>query len=190
MKSKTRKRLIRFLLIPFVVLLLLVGAAFYMLTSQQTRLVKLALKELNKKLPGTVSVEKSEISFLDNFPYISIRLNQVRFYATKNTAEKPLFAAERVFAGFSISDILKQNYSVKVIGMKNGHLDIVEEQNGQLNIVEASRIAPDTTAAKTDTASSPLKLDIKKLVFKGMNISFLDKQSGQHIVSQIERIQS
>ena len=189
MKSKTRKRLVRFLLIPVIVLILLLGAAFVILTTQQTRLVKMALKELNKKLPGTISVEKSEISFLDNFPYISIRLNTVRFYATKSTAEKPLFAAERVFAGFSLSDILKQNYKVKVIGLKNGHLDLVEEQNGQLNIVEASRIAPDTTTT-IDTAENELNLDIKKIVLKGMTVSFLDKQSGQHIVSQIERIQS
>ncbi|AEV98600.1 hypothetical protein A4D02_21385 [Niastella koreensis] len=189
MKSKTRKRLIRFLLIPVLVILLLLGTAFVILTTQQTRLVKMALKELNKKLPGTISVEKSEISFIDNFPYISIRLNQVRFYATKRTTDKPLFAAERVFAGFSLTDILNQNYKVKVIGTKNGHLDLVEEKDGQLNIVEASRMAPDTTRS-TDTAESPLKLDIKKIVLKGMTISFIDKQNNQTIISKIEKITS
>ena len=145
MKSKTRKRLIRFLLIPVIVLILLIGAAFTILLTQQQRLVKLAIKEFNKKLPGTISIAGSNISF-ENFPYISIRLNNVQFYATKSTKEKPLFAAEKLFAGFSLPDILKQNYNVKVIGVKNGHLDMVQENNGQLNIVEASRIAPDTTA--------------------------------------------
>ncbi|OQP41085.1 hypothetical protein A4H97_15935 [Niastella yeongjuensis] len=189
MKSKTRKRLIRFLLIPILVIVLLFGTAFIMLTTQQTRLVKMALKELNKKLPGTISIEKSEISFLDNWPYISIRLSDVRFYATKRTSDKPLFAAERVFAGFSLSDILNQNYRVKVIGTRNGHLDLVEEKNGQLNIVEASRMAPDTTTT-ADTAESPLKLDIKRIVLKGMTISFIDKQNDQTIVSTIEKITS
>src|SRR3954462_14487745 len=121
MKSKTRKRLVRFILIPILVILLLLGTAFVMLTTQQTRLVKIALKELNKKLPGVISIEKSEISFLDNWPYISIRLSNVRFYASKRTTDKPLFAAERVFAGFSLSDILNQNYRVKVVGARNGH---------------------------------------------------------------------
>jgi hypothetical protein len=189
MKSKTRKRLIRFLLIPVIVLVLLVAAAFTILVTQQSRLVKLAVKELNKKLSGTISVESSKISLFENFPYISVRLNNVRLYAGKSTTEKPLLQAERLFAGFSLDDILKQNYNVKVIGMKNGHLDVVTENNGQVNIVEASRITADTTTS-TDTAESALKLDIKKIVLRNMAISYLDKPSGQHVVTQIERIQS
>ncbi len=189
MKSKTRKRLVRFLLIPIISLVLLIAVAFTILVTQQQRLVNLALKELNKKLPGTISVQGSNISLFQNFPYISVRLNNVRFYATKSTAAKPLFSAEKLFAGFSLPDILKQNYKVKVIFMKNGHLDLVEESNGQLNIVEASKISSNTSAT-ADTGEADLKLDIKKVVLKGMTVSFLDKQSGRQIISKIERIQS
>ncbi|HEX6427737.1 MAG TPA: hypothetical protein VF008_08635, partial [Niastella sp.] len=189
MKSKTRKRLVRFLLIPVISLVLLIAVAFTILVTQQQRLVKLAVKELNKKLPGTISVQGSNITLFENFPYISVRLNNVHFYATKSTAAKPLFSAEKLFAGFSLPDILKQNYKVKVIFMKNGHLDLVEEKDGQLNIVEASKISSDTTTT-TDTADAALTLDIKKIVLKGMTVSFFDKQSGRQIVSKIERIQS
>ena len=77
MKSKTRKRLVRFLLIPVIVLVVLIGVAFTILLTQQQRLVKLAIKEFNKKLPGTISIDGSNISF-DNFPYISIRLNKCK----------------------------------------------------------------------------------------------------------------
>ncbi|THU30360.1 AsmA family protein [Niastella caeni] len=189
MKSKVRRRLVRFLLIPVISLVLLLAIAFTILYTQQQRLVKLAVKELNKKLPGAISIEGSKISLFQNFPYISVRLNNVRFYATKSTAGKPLFSAERLFAGFSLPDILKQNYKVKVIFMKNGHLDLVEENNGQLNIVEASRISADTTTI-TDTSDAALKLDIKKIVLKNMAVSYLDKQSGRLVVSKIERIQS
>jgi uncharacterized protein involved in outer membrane biogenesis len=189
MKSKTRKRLVRFLLIPVISLVLLLAVAFTILFTQQQRLVKLAVKELNKKLPGTISVQGSNISLFENFPYISVRLNNVSFYATKSTSTKPLFSAEKLFAGFSLPDILKQNYKVKVIFMKNGHLDLVAERNGQLNIVEASKISHDTTST-TDTGDAALKLDIKKIVLKNMAVSFLDKQNGRHIISHIERIQS
>lgn len=189
MKSKTRKRLIRFLLIPVIVLVLLVATAFTMLVTQQSRLVKLAVKEFNKKLSGTIFVESSKISLFENFPYISVRLNNVRLYAGKSTSVKPLLQAERLFAGFSLDDILKQNYKVKVIGMRNGHLDVVTDNNGQVNIVEASRITTDTVTT-TDTAEATLKLDIKKIVLRNMAISYLDKPGGRHIVTKIERIQS
>lgn len=189
MNNRTRKRLLRFLLIPLCALILLLAAAFFILYSQQQRLVKLAVKELNKKLHGEISIEGSNIVLFQNFPYISVRLNNVRFYATKQTAGKPLFAAEKLFAGFSLPDVLKQKYKVKVIVIKNGQLDLVEEKNGQLNIVEASRLTSDTITT-TDTASAALDLDIKKIVLKNMTVSFVDKQSGQQVVSHIERIQS
>ncbi len=66
---------------------------------------------------------------------------------------------------------------------------MVQENNGELNIAKASRIAPDTTTT-TDTAEAALKLDIKKIVLKNLAVSFLDKQTGHHVVTQIERIQS
>ena len=189
MKNKIRKRLVRFLLIPLIALILILATAFAILYSQQQRLVKLAIKEFNKRLPGEVLIDGSNIALFQNFPYVSIRLNNVRFYATKQTTVKPLFAAERLFVGFSLPDVLKQKYSVKVIFMKNGQLDLVEEKNGELNIVEASRMAPDTTK-KADTTSTALDLDIKKIVLKNMTVSFNDLQTNQKLVSHIERIQS
>jgi len=189
MKGKRRRRWLRWLLIPLLSLVILIVAAAAILYSQQQRLVKLAIKELNKQLPGELSIEGSDISVFENLPYISIRLRQVRFYDSKLTKGKPLFEAEKLFVGFSLPDILKQKYRVKVIVLKNGHLDLVEDNQGRLNIVEASRVKQDTTAA-TDTASATLDLDVKKIVLKGMDISFTDKQSGQHVSTHIDRIQS
>jgi uncharacterized protein involved in outer membrane biogenesis len=189
MTRKTRKRLIRFILIPVISLVVLVLVAVAILYSQQQRLVALAVKELNKQLPGELVVGGSNISPFQNYPYISIGLKNVQFYASKSKAGKPIYEAERMYVGFSLPDILKQKYHVKVIALKNGHLDLVQDNTGKLNIIEASRITTDTTAA-IDTTSTELDLDIKKVVVKNMNISFLDKASGQHITSQISKIQS
>jgi uncharacterized protein involved in outer membrane biogenesis len=159
------------------------------LYSQRERLVGLAVNELNKQLPGRLSVEGSEISLLENYPYISIGLKNVRLYPNKQGNDKPIYEAERMLVGFSLDDILRQKYRVKVIVLKNGHLDLVEENNGALNIVEASRIRTDTVVSK-DTSSTPLKLSIKKIVFKNMAVAFLNRSSGQKIAFHIDRIQA
>jgi hypothetical protein len=189
MASKIRKRLIRFILIPVISLIVLVLAAVAILYSQQERLVALAVKELNKQLPGELVIGGSTISPFQNYPYISIGLKNVQFYASKSKTGKPIYEAERMYIGFSLPDILKQKYRVKGILLKNGHLDLVQDISGKLNIVEASRLKQDTTAV-ADTIATTLDLDIKKVVVKNMNISFLDKASGQHITSQISKIQS
>jgi len=93
MASKTRKRLTRFILIPVIVLLLLVGIAIGILYSQQQRLVELAVKELNRRLPGQLAIGGSEISLFQNYPYISIALNKVQFYPDKQPGTRPIYEA-------------------------------------------------------------------------------------------------
>jgi len=189
MTPKARKRLIRLIGLPVVTLLILIGIAVTLLFTQQQRLVRLAVKELNRRLPGELTVGSSEISVFQNFPYISIALNKVRLYATKDTTAKSLFEAERLYTGFSLPDILKQKYRVKVIAVKNGRLDLVMDTSGTLNIVEATRIIGDAIAAK-NTNTANLDLDIKKLVLKDLDVSFLDIRSSRHVAAHLDRIQA
>lgn len=189
MTPKTRKRLLRLILIPVFVLVLLVGVALALLYSQQQRLVGLAVKELNKKFPGELSIGGSEISLFQNLPYISIALNKVQFYPNKLPGTAPIYEAERLYIGFSLPDILKQRYRVKAIAIKNGHLDLIEENNGELNIVAASQMAPDTTTSTTQT-STALDLDIRKFVLKNMTINYRNPKAGQKLSTHIDRIQS
>jgi uncharacterized protein involved in outer membrane biogenesis len=189
MSPKTRKRILRWTLIPFSILLILVGIAVGILFTQQERLVHMAVTELNKKVPGELVVGGSDLSLVQNFPYISIGLKNVKLLPTKIAGVTPIYEAERMFIGFSIRDILNQQYHVKVILLKNGHLDLVQDSTGQLNIVEAVKIAPDTTT-KTAPTSQPLDLDIRKFVLKGMRVTYRDPKSGQRIGADISRIQT
>lgn len=189
MTGKTRRRIWRIILIPIIILIVLAGIAMAILYSQQQRLINLAIKELNKQLPGELEVGGSTISPFENFPYISIGLKNIKFYATKQKKGKPMTEIERLFVGFSLPDILKQKYNVKVIFMKNGHLDLVRDIHGNINIVEASKIQSDTVVT-TEAASADLDLDIKKVVLKNMDISFHDKETGQHIGARISKIRT
>ncbi|MDR3711925.1 MAG: AsmA-like C-terminal region-containing protein [Puia sp.] len=193
MKNKTRKRLFRLILIPVASLFILVIAAVAILYFERQRLVGLAVEELNKKWPGELVVGGSELSVFQNFPYISIGLQRVRFYAgkvdTARPALVPIYEAEKIFAGFSLTDILKQHYRVKVIAVKNGHLDLLKEKDGELNIVEASHINTDTGTTDS-TRPAELDLDIKKIVLKNMDISYRDSLTGQQVLTHIDRIQS
>ena len=188
MKTRLRKIIFRFLILPVISLIILVLAATAVLYYQQQRLVKLAVTELNKQLPGELVVGGSDISVFQNYPYISIAVKNVRFFEGKDTTGKTLFEAEKIYVGFNLTDILKQQYHAKVIFLKNGCIDIVKD-NGRLNIVEALRKSQDTVTSSVDT-SKALDLVLKKMVLKNMDISFFDKQSREQVHSHIERIQS
>jgi uncharacterized protein involved in outer membrane biogenesis len=190
MTPKARKRLLRLIGLPPLILLILIGIAITLLFTQQERIVHLAVKDLNEKLPGRLEIQGSEISVFQHFPYISIGLQNVKFFPNKTDSAKAIFEAERLYTGFSLPDILKQKYNVKVISLKNGHLDLVEEPDSQLNIVEAMRIAADGTVKASNAKPTGLDLDIKKIVLKNMDISYLDPKEGQHLFTHIDRIQS
>jgi uncharacterized protein involved in outer membrane biogenesis len=190
MTPKTRKRILRWTLIPILTLLILAGIAIGILFTQQQRLVKMAVAELNKKLPGELIVGGSDLSLFQAFPYISIGLTNVKLLPGKTVTDKPIYEAERMFMGFSIRDILNQQYHVKVIVLKNGHLDMTEDSTGQINIVEAVKIASDTTAVPAAATAKALDLDIKKFVLKNMRVSWWNKASGQRLTAEITRIQT
>jgi hypothetical protein len=184
-----RKRILRWTLIPIVTLIVLVGIAVGILFTQQERLVRLAVTELNKKLPGELIIDGSDLSIFQNFPYISIGLKNVKLLPGKAETDKPIYQAERMFIGFSLPDILKQQYHVKVILLKDGRLDLTQDSTGELNIVEAVRIAPDTTT-KTTAPAKALDLDIKKFVLKNMEVSYYDRTTRQRLTTNIQRIQT
>jgi len=188
MKTRLRKIIFRFLILPLIFLIILVFAATVVLYYQQQRLVRIAVGELNKQLPGELLVGGSNISVFENYPYISIAVKDVRLFANKDTTGKTLFEAEKIYVGFNLTDILNQQYHAKVIFLKNGCMDIVKD-NGRLNILDAIRLSQDTTAAKIDTTKA-LDLVLKKLVLKNMDISFFDKQSLEQVNTHIDRIQS
>src|SRR5215510_1541658 len=137
MTPKTRRRILRLTLIPVLSLILLLGIAVAILYSQQQRLVGIAVDRLNKELPGELTVGGSNITIFQNWPYISIGLQNVKFYPDKQARDKPIYEAERMFVGFSLPDILKQKYRVKAIVLKNGSLRLIQDTAGRLNIVEA-----------------------------------------------------
>jgi uncharacterized protein involved in outer membrane biogenesis len=190
MTPKARKRLFRLIGLPLLTLLILIVIAIALLFTQQERLVHLAVKDLNEKLPGRLEIGGSEISVFQHFPYISIGLQNVKFFPNKADSARAIYEAERLYVGFSLPDILRQKYHVRVVSLKNGHLDLVEEPDGQLNIIAASRITPDSTTPAAQTKPGGLDLDITRFVLRNMDISYLDPKEGQRLFTHIDRIQS
>src|SRR5690606_30554143 len=108
MNRAVKKWLVRPLTIIFISLAVLVGAVFVVLSTQQQRLVNIAIGELNKQVKGNLSIENSKISLFKNFPYVSVALHNGRFFADKTKTGKPICQFDRLYVGFSLPDILEQ----------------------------------------------------------------------------------
>src|SRR6478752_56476 len=99
MKVIVKKWLIKPLLIIIASLVLLLGIGVILLSTEQQRIVDLAVSELNKQVKGELTIAESQISFFKNFPYISIALHNGRFYGDKTENGKPICQFDRVYVG-------------------------------------------------------------------------------------------
>ncbi|MBT1698148.1 hypothetical protein KK083_14745 [Fulvivirgaceae bacterium PWU4] len=192
MNPTVRKWIVRPLLIIIIAIGAFAGISFLVLSTQQERLVTLAIGEVNKQLKGELSVEKSRISLFRNFPYISIALHNGRFFADKEKTGTPIYQFDRLYVGFSLPDLLEENYKVKKLFLKGGYLALVREKDGKINLVEANSASADSTTAQPaakDSASS-LTIDLEKAVLSDLNISFLDKTSGRKYSSRVDKLTS
>lgn len=180
MKQPVKKWLVRPLLILSISLIVIAAIGFIVLSTQQQRLVDLAVSELNKQFKGEITTGKSSVSLLRDFPYISIALHDTRFYADKTKQDKPIAVIEKLYAGFSIADLVQQQYDIKRLIVLGGQFNLVREQNGTINLLEANEAptdAPVISEVRTGTGAD-ISVHLQKVVLKNINISFRDNTNG------------
>lgn len=191
-KEKKKKSLVRRIfkgcMIGFGILIALVVVAVVVLFTQQERITRMAIDELNKQFKGAVTIQRSNINLTKNFPNISIALNELKFYPDKTLTGKPIYELEKLYVGFSLPDILNQQYNVRRIFLKGGKLHLVKEKNGQLNLLEAKNISMDSTSSSEPDTAAALQIDLRKVVLKDFDISFLDRSNGRYYSTAISKL--
>ncbi|CAL1518023.1 AsmA-like C-terminal region-containing protein [Chitinophaga sp. MM2321] len=186
---KVGKKITRVVLISAGVLVLLIAIAGSILYSQQQRLTQLAVKELNKQFAGELVIGSSSISPFSNFPYVSIALHQVQFFANKKMDGRPLYEVERLYAGFSLPDIFRQHYQVRVLMLANGRLHMARYANGEVDLLKAHAFKTDTLPAQPDSADA-MSLDLKRVILKNIDVTYQDAVSGWQVASHIENVRT
>lgn len=186
-----RKWLYRSLIIIVITLVVLAGSGIILLSTQQQRLVNLAVEKLNKQFKGELEIGESTISLFKNFPAVSIVLHNSRFYSDKTKKGNPIAQFDKLYVGFSMADILNQQYNITSLFLQGGYLDLILEKDGTINLLEAKNPpnAVGTPEAKTDTVSA-VSVNLHKIVIGKMNISFLDKTSGRKFRTRIDKLTS
>ena len=174
--------------ITAILLLIPLGAflsGLYLIHTHQDKLIQEALDYVNDHISGTMTIAKVSIAPFKNFPYVSIDLQDVLFFESKDLNTKPLYAFRDVYMGFDIKAVLSGHYDIKSIQLEQGHLDIVHRCDGSYNILEAKNLHK-----ATDSSSSTIHLDLKKLSFKGIDIAFVDEPGERQLNIALHTLQA
>lgn len=157
-------------------------AAIVVVYYKQQEITQKALAKINEQFEGKLTFEDSYISPFTHFPYISIDLKNIRFFASKEMDDRPIYAAEDFYLGFNIWDILQSNFAVKKITIREGHLDLVKDQNGDINLLLAKGME------RQSGDSADFAFDLSGVNVASFVISYQDLSDGRELVFNLDKL--
>ncbi len=185
MKRKTYKILKRILWV-FLALIIIttsaIGGLLYYIYRNQDVIADMVLKELNDMQRGHTTLKKVYVNPYANFPYISIDLHGLAFYAQKSD-KKPIYAFQDVYLGFNIWNIIEGDYTIKRISVKKGELNLVKDENGNYNLLLAK-----SPRQKMQEKGGKMHLDLRKLTLENVRITKKDVVTKQFVSAKIEKL--
>ena len=155
--------------------ILLLGGLLLYIQNNQSEIVKTGISKLNEEHKGLINVGESEFSVFGNFPYISIKVNNVQIFETKEDNAPIIMNVKDIYIGFNIWDIINKKYDIQTLLIEGGVFNIVIHKNNTTNIQNSLA----TTSTTTSTSSSNIHL--KKVEFRNLDIHTLDEATNTDV---------
>ena len=140
---------------------------------KQDDIVQDLISDLNKDFRGATELKDSHISMFENFPYISIDLEEFKVFESKEKKGTPLIEMEDVYVGFNLWTILTGKMEMKKIKLENGFINLVQHVNGEFNIVNAL-----TAETEIESPEEEFHLDLKRIELENVDITKLNEANG------------
>ncbi len=176
------KRLLRILGILLAVVSATISAVISVLYFQQDKLVSQLIEQLNQDFHGRIEISGSHISPFRQFPYISVDLENVKIFETKELTSEILVEVADVYVGFSLSDIVNNETEIRKITFDQGFMSLVQHTDGSFNIVNA--LSPETDEPTTDEEDFHLALSNVEL--KNIDLLKFNEATGVLVEAFIE----
>jgi hypothetical protein len=178
-----RNKRIKILLIILSIPLLAFAISLSILSRKQDFVTNKIFDSLNSEFSGSFSHESSNLSFLENFPYLSVDIQGLTFYESKDHSTLPIYLIKDLYIGFSLWDIVTGDLKIKKIKLKGGELNLVQYENGDINLLLAKN-----TESKED--EEPLNLNLQQLSFENFNVTFKDLSTKTTYKTHLNKISS
>jgi hypothetical protein len=172
------------------VIIVLVGVVLIVVTIEQQKVVSLAIDKLNQQIPGQVTFTTSRLSLFKHFPSVGVALDEVTILKDKSATADTLGHLKKIYVSVSIPALLEDRYNVRRISLQEGYVNVVKDSEGAFNFLEAFVVATDTTAADTTQAKQALEIDLDKVSFKKVALTYADENSGRQYSANVEQLTS
>jgi len=177
-----KSRFFRIALLLVVGLIILISGVFAFIYFNQTRIVQSQLTTINTSFQGKIEVGESHVALFESFPYISLKVDDVKVYEYKHEGAPIIVDVADIYVGFNIWDIVAGNYDIQSIIVEDGLLDVVLHEDGSTNIEHALLAASDDNT----TSSAPINIHLQSIAFKNIELHQREEATNLDIITRID----
>ncbi|MGB5981750.1 MAG: AsmA-like C-terminal region-containing protein [Nonlabens sp.] len=164
MPLKKVKFLKRLILWAFVLPLLTFGMVLWVAYAKQDRIVQSQIAEINKNYAGQISVGDSHLAPFENFPDVSIKIDNVAVYESKEPTAAAILEVADIYVGFNFWDIVVGNYDIHSLLIEDGMFDIVLHTDGTTNLENA------IATSDANENGDPLNIHLRNIELKNIDL--------------------
>ncbi|MBT5439174.1 MAG: hypothetical protein HOK92_08230, partial [Flavobacteriales bacterium] len=172
---KTRKFWYRFIGFGICTPIFLFSILILIVYINQDKIIQAEIDALNKGHKGKITIGDTHLEPFKNFPYISIRVDDVRILESKSNDADEILNVADIDLGFGFWDILTGNYDIQELLVEEGAFNIILHKDGSTNIQNA--------LATTDEGESeePMDIHLKNIQLRNLDIHKFDETTNMDV---------
>ncbi len=177
MNTKRIKGLIVGVIVVPVLLLSTIIIVAYL---KQDTIVQSQIKGLNATYSGRISVGDIHLAPFSNFPDISLKVDDVHIYETKDENSAPIVEVADIYTGFAFWDIISGNYDIHSLIVEDGFIDLVLHPDGTTNVENALSMS-----SSKEEDGDPIHVHLRKIEFHNIDIHQREEATNTDIETYI-----
>jgi hypothetical protein len=178
MKTKTIKRLVTGI---FVIPILLFGTVLLIIWANQDALVQKQIAVLNKGYKGQIAVGDVHLAPFKNFPYISLKIDDVRIAEDKTDSATTILDVADIYAGVNFWDMIRGKLDIQSLLVEDGVFNIVLHPDGTTNLQNALA----TPTKKEASGENEPDIHLKRIELRNLDIHQLQESTNLDVETLI-----
>jgi hypothetical protein len=155
--------------------LILVIAVFLYVSFNKQKIIRQVTAEISNHINGRIVIGNIELSFLRNFPHVSVLLQNVSITdSLYDLHHYTFFKGKEIFVSINVLKLISHKPPIKGIWLRTGELYLYTDSTGYTNTY-LLRLKKDSAVSRQSEA----KNELKNLVLKGVRFIVDDRKKGK-----------
>ena len=176
-RKKFWKKLIFTLLLIPVLLFLVVSVA---VAVKKDEIIKKNLDAVNNSFDGKISLAEIHLAPFQNFPYISIELDSIQVFESKDTLETRFLNIDKTYIGFDVLEIVTGDFKIHNIELIDCDVSLTKYEDGTFNYEKAFNTSSE------ESESNPLSIDLEHISLQNIDIHKKDLVDSSDLQTNIK----